>query len=61
MAPLTEWLQLMLAEITRKRDEEEHARAESMLRASEGTSSPSGEAPQPATGAGGTPPGRPSR
>jgi hypothetical protein len=58
MAPLSEWLQLMLAEITRKRDEEEHARAEGRLRAREGTVVPPGEAAQHAAGATGTPPRR---
>ena len=32
---LTEWLQLMLAEIARKRDELEHARAEEAQRQNE--------------------------
>ena len=35
MAALTEWLQLMLAEIARKKDELERARAEEAQRASE--------------------------
>jgi hypothetical protein len=35
MAALTEWLQLMLAEIARKKDELERARAEEMQRAAE--------------------------
>jgi hypothetical protein len=35
MAALTEWLQLMLAEIARKRDDLDHARAEEAQRATE--------------------------
>ncbi len=35
MAALTEWLQLMLAEIARKRDDVDHARAEEAQRAAE--------------------------
>jgi hypothetical protein len=35
MAVLTEWLQLMLAEIARKRDDLEQARAEEARRAAE--------------------------
>ena len=35
MAALSEWLQLMLAEIARKRDDQEHARAEETQRATE--------------------------
>ncbi len=35
MAALTEWLQLMLAEIARKNDELERARAEEAQRAAE--------------------------
>jgi hypothetical protein len=35
MAALTEWLQLMLAEISRKRDDLESARAEETRRAAE--------------------------
>jgi hypothetical protein len=35
MAALTEWLQLMLAEIARKREDLEQARAEEARRASE--------------------------
>jgi hypothetical protein len=35
MAALTEWLQLMLAEIARKKEELERARAEEAQRASE--------------------------
>jgi hypothetical protein len=35
MAALSEWLQLMLAEIARKRDDLEHARAEEAKRAAE--------------------------
>ena len=44
MAALTEWLQLMLAEIARKKDDLERARAEEAQRASEkpaSTSAPS--------------------
>jgi hypothetical protein len=44
MAALSEWLQLMLAEIARKRDDVEQARAEDARRAAEdrqsGTPSP---------------------
>jgi hypothetical protein len=40
MAVLTEWLQLMLAEIARKREDLEHARAEDVRRTQESTSSP---------------------
>jgi hypothetical protein len=35
MAALSEWLQLMLAEIARKQDDLEHARAEEAKRATE--------------------------
>ncbi|HEY4773174.1 MAG TPA: hypothetical protein VIH50_09110 [Steroidobacteraceae bacterium] len=35
MAALSEWLQLMLAEIARKKEELEHARLESELRTRE--------------------------
>ena len=35
MAPLSEWLQIMLAEIARKRDDVELARAEEAKRAAE--------------------------
>jgi len=48
MAALTEWLQLMLAEIARKNDEVEGARAEEAQRASEkpaSTAAPSNETP----------------
>jgi len=41
MAALSEWLQIMLAEIARKRDDLEHARAEDARRAQESTSSSS--------------------
>jgi hypothetical protein len=37
MAELSEWLQLMLAEIARKQEEQERARLESELRAREQT------------------------
>jgi hypothetical protein len=37
VTPLSEWLQLMLAEIARKREEAERARAEEAQRASEQT------------------------
>ncbi len=39
MAALTEWLQLMLAEIARKREDVEQARAEEERRAAEVTPS----------------------
>jgi hypothetical protein len=45
MAALSEWLQLMLAEIARKRDEVEQARAEEAQRAAEKRQS----APSPVT------------
>ncbi len=45
MAALTEWLQLMLAEIARKREDVEQARAEEARRAAEVT--PSAQAPAP--------------
>jgi hypothetical protein len=61
MTPLSEWLQLMLAEITRKRDEQERAREESLLRASEGADAPPGEAAQHTRGAIGTAPRRAPR
>jgi hypothetical protein len=35
MAELSEWLQLMLAEIARKREEDEHARQEEERRSAE--------------------------
>lgn len=38
MAALSEWLQLMLGEIARKRDDLDHARAEEARRAQESTS-----------------------
>jgi hypothetical protein len=41
MPVLTEWLQLMLAEIARKRDDLEHARVEDARRATESNSPPS--------------------
>ncbi len=40
MAALSEWLQLMLAEIARKGDDLERARAEEAQRATEKSSSP---------------------
>jgi hypothetical protein len=40
MAALTEWLQLMLAEIARKREDLEQARAEEARRAAEVPSKP---------------------
>ena len=45
MAALTEWLQLMLAEIARKREDLEEARAEEAQRAAENRAS----APPPVT------------
>ena len=49
-SPLSQWLQLMLAEIARKRDEQERARTEAARRASESDpaaqrSEPGGENP----------------
>ena len=41
MAALSEWLQLMLAEIARKGDDLERARAEEAQRATEKSASPS--------------------
>ena len=43
MAALSEWLQIMLAEIARKRDDVELARAEEAKRATEAPPSPSPE------------------
>ncbi len=43
MAALTEWLQLMLAEIARKREDLEQARAEEARRATEAPPAPSPE------------------
>ena len=43
MSALSEWLQLMLAEIARKREELEHARAEDARRSAERAGEP-GEA-----------------
>ncbi len=40
MAALTEWLQLMLAEIARKREDGEQARAEEARRAAEALPAP---------------------
>jgi hypothetical protein len=45
MAALTEWLQLMLAEIARKREELERARAEDAQRAAEAAATPPTDAP----------------
>jgi hypothetical protein len=44
MTALSQWLQLMLAEITRKQDEAERARAEEVRRAAE-AGAPSRHAP----------------
>jgi hypothetical protein len=41
MAELSQWLQLMLAEIARKREDLERAHVEEMQRAAEKSSSPS--------------------
>lgn len=41
MAALSEWLQLMLGEIARKREDQEQARAEEAQRAVEGAQRPS--------------------
>ena len=40
MTPLSEWLQIMLAEIARKRDEQERAQAEETQRRREGGTPP---------------------
>jgi hypothetical protein len=40
MAALSEWLQIMLAEIARKRDDADLSRAEDAKRATEGQPSP---------------------
>ena len=40
MAALSEWLQIMLGEIARKREDQEQARAEETRRASEATQRP---------------------
>ena len=45
MAALTEWLQIMLAEIARKREDQEQARAEEARRAAE--TPPNSPAPPP--------------
>jgi hypothetical protein len=45
MTALSEWLQLMLAEIARKREELEHARAEEAARAAEAGTAPPPDAP----------------
>jgi hypothetical protein len=53
MAALSEWLQLMLAEIARKRDDLELARAEEAKRATEEmqpTSPPAAQHPRAARG-----------
>jgi hypothetical protein len=52
MAALSEWLQLMLAEIARKRDDLELARAEEAKRATEPlpTSPPTAQQPRVARG-----------
>ena len=47
MNPLSEWLQLMLAEIARKQDDSERARAEEARRAAEQQSPTPGGAEQP--------------
>jgi hypothetical protein len=46
MNALSEWLQLMLAEIARKQDDSERARAEEARRAAEQQSSTPGSAEQ---------------
>jgi hypothetical protein len=48
MSTLSEWLQLMLAEIARKQDEAERARAEAARRAAEQEAAACGSAPQDA-------------
>jgi protein involved in temperature-dependent protein secretion len=47
MNALSEWLQLMLAEIARKQDDSERARAEEARRAAEQRSPTPGRAEQP--------------
>jgi hypothetical protein len=46
MPQLSEWLKLMLAEIARKRDDVEQARAEDTRRQQEGTPTGTGEPTQ---------------
>ncbi|HUI62732.1 MAG TPA: hypothetical protein VLX90_21055 [Steroidobacteraceae bacterium] len=46
MAPLSEWLQIMLAEIARKRDEQERAHEEEVQRRRENADQPQTPAPQ---------------
>jgi hypothetical protein len=48
MSTLSEWLQLMLAEIARKQDEAERARTEAARRAAEQEATARGSAPQDA-------------
>ncbi len=54
MAEVSEWLQIMLAEIARKRDDLERAREEDSRRAAEkisqGVDDGSGQRPKPTTG-----------
>jgi hypothetical protein len=47
MAPLSEWLQIMLAEIARKRDDADLSRAEEAQRATEVQPSPPPSVIQP--------------
>ena len=47
MSALSEWLQLMLAEIARKQDEGERARAEEAQRQAEQQAGTAGDAEQP--------------
>jgi hypothetical protein len=48
MSTLSEWLQLMLAEIARKQDEAERARTEAARRVAEQEAAARGSAPQDA-------------
>jgi hypothetical protein len=48
MSPLSEWLQLMLAEIARKQDEAERAHTEAARRTEEQEAAACGSAPQDA-------------
>ncbi|HUL18721.1 MAG TPA: hypothetical protein VLV29_05580 [Steroidobacteraceae bacterium] len=50
MSALSEWLQLMLAEIARKQDDSERARAEEARRAAEQHATPGGAPLGSATG-----------
>jgi len=48
-APLSEWLELMLAEVARKREDLEHARLEQEAREREAGTTPASCGDEPAT------------